>query len=101
MASLASGSEIVLSFVPTADNLSDALFASRAVQRVATVGEPWRTRLPTRDLAQQLGTLGFSELFHLTPQSAYARHFAGRHDGFRIPGFEQMICEYGLMAPIK
>lgn len=94
VASLASGSEIVLSFVPTADDLSeeDALFASRAVQRVATVGEPWRTRLRTRDLAQQLGAFGFSEVFHLTPQSAYARYFAGRHDGLRIPGFEQMIC---------
>lgn len=93
-ASLPSGSEIVLSFVPVADDLNDddAMFVSRALKRVSTVGEPWKTRLRTSELAQSLGTLGFRNVFHLTPETAYARYFAGRHDVVRAPGFEQMIC---------
>jgi methyltransferase (TIGR00027 family) len=92
-ASLPSGSEIVLSFVPVADDLSDddAMFVSRALQRVSRVGEPWKTRLRTSDLAQSLHSLGFRTVFHLTPETAHARYFAGRHGVVRVPGFEQMI----------
>lgn len=93
-ASLPSGSEIVLSFVPVADDLSDddAMFVSRALKRVSRVGEPWKTRLRTSELAETLLTLGFSDVFHLTPEMAFTRYFAGRHDAIRAPGFEQMIC---------
>ena len=93
-ASLPPGSEIVLSFVPPADELSgdDALFVSRAVERVAAIGEPWKTRLRGSNITHQLRSLGFSDVFHLTPQAAYARYFAGRQDGLRTPGFEQIIC---------
>jgi len=92
--SLPPGSEIVLSFVPADVDLSeeDALFVSRAVQRVAAIGEPWKTRLQASNLANQLRSLGFSDVFHLTPQAAYTRYFASRQDGLRTPGFEQMIC---------
>ncbi len=93
-ASLASGSEIVFSFVPPPDELNaeDAGFARRALERVAALGEPWRTQLRARELVRQLRALGFSDVFHLTPQAAAARYFADRQDGLRTPGYEQMMC---------
>jgi methyltransferase (TIGR00027 family) len=92
--SLPANSEIAMSFVPAAEDLSqqDSLFVSRALQRVAAVGEPWRTRLKPREFVKDLYSLGYSDVFHLTPEGAYARYFAGRRDGRSAPGFEQMIC---------
>jgi methyltransferase (TIGR00027 family) len=93
VASLRSDSEIVFSFVPPVDELTreDADLAARAVERVAVLGEPWKTRLRPRDLVRQLEALGFSDVFHLTGEAAHARYFAGRGDGLRPAGYEQMI----------
>ena len=63
-----------------------------AAERVAALGEPWKTRLRSRELVERLTHLGFSDIFHLTPKLAQQRYFAGREDDLRTPGFEQIIC---------
>jgi hypothetical protein len=35
--------------------------------------------------------LGFREVFHLSPELAQERYFAGRSDKLSAPHFEQMI----------
>ena len=93
-ASLKAGSEIVFSFAPPEDELhgDDVRRAARAADRVAAIGEPWKTRLRAHELIACLTRLGFSDVFHLTPELAQQRYFAGREDGLRAPGFEQIIC---------
>ena len=94
VASLRPGSEIVFSFVPPVDELTreDVQLAMRADERVAAFGEPWKTRLRPRDVMPQLRSLGFSDVFHLTREAAHARYFAGRQDGLKPAGYEQVIC---------
>jgi methyltransferase (TIGR00027 family) len=93
-ASLKAGSEIVFSFVPTDAELQgdNARIAADASRRCAAMGEPWKTRLYSRELIERLKDLGFSEVFHLTPELAHQRYFAGREDRSSIPGCEQVIC---------
>jgi methyltransferase (TIGR00027 family) len=92
--SLKAGSEIVFSFAPPEDDLQgdDVRMAIGAAERVAALGEPWKTRLRSRELFERLTHFGFSDVFHLTPKLAQQRYFAGREDGLRTPGFEQIIC---------
>jgi methyltransferase (TIGR00027 family) len=92
--SLKAGSEIVFSFAPPEDDLQgdDVRMAVDAVGRVAAIGEPWKTRLRLRELVERLTRFGFSDVFHLTPELAQQRYFAGREDGLKPPGFEQIIC---------
>jgi methyltransferase (TIGR00027 family) len=92
--SLRSGSEIVFSFVPPDDELgSDDLdIVVRCVARTTKLGEPWKCRLRPRDLIADLGHVGFSDLFHFTPEIAQARYFADRQDGLRAPKWEHLIA---------
>ena len=93
-ASLKTGSEIVFSFVTPDDELDgeDLDITIRSVARTAMLGEPWKTRLQPQELLQRLTRLGFSNVFHLTPELAQARYFAGRTDGLRAPRWEQLIA---------
>ncbi len=43
-------------------------------------GEPWLTRLRPEDLMSRLTALGFSQVYHLSPQAANERYFQGRRD---------------------
>ena len=92
--SLPSGSEIVFSFAPPDDELDgdgvNALIHS--ARRTATLGEPWKSRLRASELIQQLNHLGFSDLFHLTPQLAQQGYFSGRGYLPTSPGWEQLIA---------
>lgn len=92
--SLKAGSEIVFSFAPPEDDLQgdDVRMAVDAAERVAAIGEPWKTRLRPRELVECLTHFGFSDVFHLTLELAQQRYFAGREDGLKLPGFEQIIC---------
>jgi len=93
-ASLKTGSEIVFSFVTPDEELDgeDLDITIRSVERTATLGEPWKTRMQPQELLQRLTRLGFSNVFHLTPELAQARYFAGRTDGLRAPRWEQLIA---------
>jgi hypothetical protein len=48
--------------------------------------------LCAHELVAHLSHLGFSEVFHLTPELARQRYFAGREDGLSALGVEQIIC---------
>lgn len=91
---LPSGSEIVFSFAPPDDELDgdgvNALIHS--ARRTATLGEPWKSRLRASDLIEQLTDLGFSDIFHLTPQLAQRRYFSEWEDMPRSPSWEQLIA---------
>ena len=93
-ASRKTGSEIVFSFVTPDEELDgeDLEITIRSVARTATLGEPWKTRLSPQELLQRLTGLGFSNVFHLTPELAQARYFAGRKDALRAPCWEQLIA---------
>jgi methyltransferase (TIGR00027 family) len=93
-ATLRPGSEIVFSFSPPDQDLraEDAKIAISAARRVAALGEPWKTRLRASDLVEQLTSLGFCKIFHLSPEIAQQRYFAAREDGLRACSLEQNIC---------
>ena len=70
----------------------DVQIAVDAGRRNAAIGEPWKTRLRPRELVERLTQLGFSDVFHLTPELAHRRYFSGRGDGSHALGVEQIIC---------
>ena len=80
VASMKHGSEIVFSFVvPDAHLDGDDLDAAiGSATRTAALGEPWKARLQPHVLLGRLSDLGFAEIFHLTPELAQQRYFAGR-----------------------
>jgi methyltransferase (TIGR00027 family) len=93
VASLPAPTTIVLSFMLPDENLTgDDLEAARSVaETAAATGEPWRTRFRPQELCTRLAGLGFSSMFHLTPEEATARYFAGRQDGLRAPDAAQLV----------
>jgi methyltransferase (TIGR00027 family) len=92
--SLEMGSEIVFSFVAPDEQLvgDDLRGAVYSVARTAALGEPWKSRLSAADLVGRLDNLGFSQVFHLTPELARQRYFEGRKDILKPPGWEQLIA---------
>ena len=92
-ARLAAGSEIVLSFVadePMAGDDRDAL--AQCLARMDRLNEPWKYQRKPAELLDHLTSLGFTDVFHLTPKLAQRRHFANRSDQLRAPRWEQLIA---------
>jgi methyltransferase (TIGR00027 family) len=87
-------SEIVFSFVPPDDELVESDFAATTYSGTlaGTLGEPWKTRLRSSEAVAILTGLGFGEVFHLTPERARQRYFAGRSDALRTSAFEQLVA---------
>jgi methyltransferase (TIGR00027 family) len=83
--SLPSSSEIVFSFVLPQESLSgpESELVAIAAQRSAEFGEPWLTRLHPNQFKSKLQTLGFSQIFHLSPEETRERYFKNRGDGLR------------------
>jgi methyltransferase (TIGR00027 family) len=93
VASLPPSSEIVFTFV-VPDGELDGInleIARRAAARTAELGEPWKSRLQPRAMVDKVKRLGFGEVFHLSPELAQARYFAGRSDKLAAPHWEQLI----------
>jgi methyltransferase (TIGR00027 family) len=92
--SLRAGSEIVFSFILPDDELKgdevDLTISGAALSQV--MGEPWKSRLQPRELVDLLSRFGFSDVFHLTPELAQERYFAGRKDGLQAPRLGQLIA---------
>ena len=87
VAALAPGTSIVFTYSTSPEKLAPAqraIFAARA-ERVAAIGEPWRSFFEPAELARDLAALGFSAIEDLGPAEIHARYFAGRSDGFH-PG---------------
>ena len=94
VASLARGSELVLSFVLPDDDLAgeDREEIRVSIARTDHMGEPWLTRVRPPDMIARLGGFGFSDIFHLEPSLAQRRYFVGRQDGLQAPWREQLIA---------
>jgi methyltransferase (TIGR00027 family) len=93
VASLSHTSEIAFQFVIPQDHLSgiDAEVSLFAANRAATRGEPWITRLDPEECKSWLVNLGFSKVFHLTPEAAQRRYFDGRRDGLLVYRVSEMM----------
>jgi len=86
-------SQIVFSFA-TSDAILDAAdraYASKAIERAAAIGEPILSRFLPDQLVRKLTAIGFSRVFHLTPEKANERYFQNRTDGLTAPIMEQVI----------
>jgi methyltransferase (TIGR00027 family) len=93
VASLPAGSEMVFTFAPPDDELTgDDLASARVAAKLHKNREPWITRLRAPELLDDLKRLGFSEIFHLTPERVHRLYFASRRDKLRAPAVEQLIA---------
>jgi methyltransferase (TIGR00027 family) len=92
-ASLPSTSELVFSFIvpDTELNGKELKDARVGAARSQEMGEPWLTRLSAEDFMSNVRRLGFSEVFHLSPELADHQYFAGRQDGLHASRREQLI----------
>jgi O-methyltransferase involved in polyketide biosynthesis len=86
-------SEIVFSFVASDPILDadDMALAAEFTTRFAAIGEPWLSRFLHEELVTKLTAMGFSRVFHLSPEEASERYFQNRNDGLTAPILEQMI----------
>jgi methyltransferase (TIGR00027 family) len=94
IASLPHPTTVVFNFqipLEDAEESDELTFIRLAGQRNAAGGEPWLTRLRPAELQSRLHQLGFAQVFHLTPEEADARYFAGREDGMYAGRVSQLI----------
>ena len=87
VAGLAPGSAIVFTYAQSPDALNPEQRANfdMVAERVAVLGEPWRSFFDPPALAQDLRDIGFASIEDLGPAEIHARYFAERSDGF-APG---------------
>jgi methyltransferase (TIGR00027 family) len=87
-------SEIMFTFPVTEDELDgeEREEVRVTIARTAEMGEPWLTRARASDMAARLRRCGFDDVFHLAPEVAEQRYFAGRRDDLRAPRREQLIA---------
>jgi methyltransferase (TIGR00027 family) len=85
-------SEIVFTFSPSPDAASGGNGGATLAERVAELGEPFRTHIAPDALVAWLRDLGFSEVTLLTPAEIAARYLAGRNDGLRASGRTTMAA---------
>lgn len=85
VAGCAPGTEIVLSYAPTDDELDDLArrFGEIAAVVVAAVGEPFTTRLSRADAEALVRRCGLQVADHPRHDDLVARYFASRTDGLR------------------
>jgi O-methyltransferase involved in polyketide biosynthesis len=87
------GSEIVFSFVVSDTVLAadDIALVKAFTAQFAATGEPWISRFHPDQLVARLRSMGFSHVFHLSPEEANHRYFRNRRDGLNASIAEQMI----------
>ena len=88
VAALPAGSEIVFDFPVTTGNMTplSRLAVNRLAQRVAALGEPFRSAYDPGDLVKRLLAVGFSQAETLGSDALNRLYFAGRRDGLRLRG---------------
>jgi methyltransferase (TIGR00027 family) len=93
VAALRRGSSIAFTF-----NLPESVLGGSArehrkmsVKWAERLGERHLTMLAPQQWMELLKRAGFSSVFHLTPEIAQARYFAGRHDGLAAVEHSQMM----------
>jgi methyltransferase (TIGR00027 family) len=93
VASSPPGSEIVFDCAVATSSLSDAQKLAREARadRVAAIGEAWRTYFDPPSLASDLRQMGFKQIEDLGPEAANKRYFEDRTDGFRLAGGSHLM----------
>lgn len=91
--SMPAASEIVFSFVlpEYARPVDEAALVAAFAVRSTEMGEPWLTQFLPEGLVVKLRAMGFSDVFHLSPEAATQRYFRERHDGLSVWVTEQMV----------
>jgi methyltransferase (TIGR00027 family) len=91
---LQTGSEFVFSFAPPNDELDgdDLSAAINGASHTAALGEPWKNRQRSSHLVNRLTQLGFSDIYHLSPELAQQHYLANRNDIPAPPRWEQLIA---------
>ena len=78
----AAGTEVVLTFAPVDGEIQTTAMLS---ERVAALGEPFRSQFTPDGLDAKLRGFGFVDVSFLTPAIAAARYFTGRRDDLPPP----------------
>ena len=65
---------------------------TQCLARMDRLNEPWKYKRKPAELLDHLASLGFTDVFHLTPELAQRRYFANRSDQLRAPRWEQLIA---------
>jgi methyltransferase (TIGR00027 family) len=91
--SLPQGTELVFEFIVPDDLMpaNEARVFGAIASFAADRGEPWLTRLRPEELKSRLTALGFSQVYHLSPQAANERYFQGRRDDLGVWSGAQMM----------
>jgi methyltransferase (TIGR00027 family) len=91
--SLRPGSEIVFEIIVPDDLMpnNEATVFAAAASGAAQRDEPWLTRLRPTELQSKLTGLGFSQVTHLSPDSANERYFRERRDALAAWSGVQMM----------
>src|SRR4029077_14973902 len=86
VATLAGGSAIVFDYgvPPSSLNLIGRMIYSKVAQRVASIGEPWKTYFLPEDLVTLLHELGFNTVRDFGPQELSAAYLKERSDGLKL-----------------
>jgi methyltransferase (TIGR00027 family) len=86
-------SEIVFSFVASDAVLpaDDVALLKAFTAQFGAIGEPWLSCFLPEQLIAKLTEMGFSKVFHLTPEKANQRYFQNRRDGLSAAFLEQMM----------
>ncbi len=95
--SLPSPSRFVFSFIPPLsfiDDPDEREIIKSILARTAELGEPIISLFEPSELQEWLLRLGFSNVFHLSPEQAQERYFANRPDGLIAPSGGQIMCAY-------
>ncbi|MFF4749538.1 class I SAM-dependent methyltransferase [Streptomyces sp. NPDC002514] len=92
-AALAPGSTLVTTFMPTLERVESADRALRRERerRAASSGTPFITFFAPEDLVALARDAGFSQARHVPAAEPAARYFAGRTDGLRPSGGEELL----------
>jgi len=88
VATLARGSELVLTFAPPPAPGDDDALAERA----AAVGEPWRTRIGHEQLQARFAELGFAGWEFVRAALLAERYYRNRTDGLPAPRRSTMVA---------
>ncbi|HPI92002.1 MAG TPA: class I SAM-dependent methyltransferase [Deltaproteobacteria bacterium] len=93
VAAMPAGSAIVFDYTVSPSLLSQKAREAfdRLAHRVATAGEPFRTFFDPADLADELRSMGFTQIEDLGPDELNARYFQGRTDDLRVRGFTRIM----------
>jgi methyltransferase (TIGR00027 family) len=93
MATAPPGSGVVFDYLipPTMLTPTQLTYFDLLAERVASVGEPWRTFFDPPALIDELHSLGFSHVRDNGPDEINARYCANRADGLRVGSLSHLM----------